>query len=282
MRLTKRDTTDFNVEDTIAMLKHTDEIEKYLSNDRRSYMECFTGTNLRRTEIACAVWVTQAFSGGAIVGYTAYINQQVGLSPSNSFNLVIATYCAGILGNILCCFLLPFVGRRTLYISGLIVMLVLLILIGIVDVVVISDAQPWVVASLLILLTSAYNLTIGPVCYVLVAEIPSTRLRVKTVVLARAAYNLSMILLGTLIPKMLNPTAWNWKGKTCFFFAGTNILCLIWCYWRLPELFGLSYLEIDLLFEKKAKTRKFRELQVNLENAGYFGLARRENVWMGY
>lgn len=114
------------------------------------------------------------------------------------------------------------------------------------------------------------------------SEIPSTRLRVKTVVLARVAYNLSLIFVSTITPKMLNPTAWNWKGKAGFFFAGTNLLCLAWSYWRLPELFGLSYLEIDLLFEKKVKTRKFKELQVNLRNAGYFSLARNESMWVGY
>lgn len=285
MRLTKRPAINCNAQETMAMMKHTNEIEKYLSNDRLSYTRCFTGTNLRRTEIACVVCVTQAFSGGAVGGYAAYFNEQVGLSASNSFNLVIAMYGAGILGNIVCWFLLPFIGRRRLYISGLIVLLVTLILIGIVDLLVTSTARPWVLGSLLILLTSVYDLTIGPVCYVLVAEIPSTRLRLKTVVLARVAYNLSLLFVSTVTPKMLNPTAWNWKGKACFFFAGTNFLCLVWTYWRLPELFGLSYLEIDLLFEKKARTGKFRELQVKLENAGYFSLARNgqePSIWVGF
>ena len=33
-----------------------------------------------------------------------------------------------------------------------------------------------------------YDLTVGPICYCLVAEIPSTRLRITTAVLARNAY----------------------------------------------------------------------------------------------
>jgi len=47
----------------------------------------------------------------------------------------------------------------------------------------------------------------------------------------------------------------------------------------------LSYLELDILFEKKAKTKKFRELQVNLANSGYFSLSRPErngSAWRGY
>lgn len=38
-----------------------------------------------------------------------------------------------------------------------------------------------------------YNLTVGPVCYCLVAEIPSTRLRIKTDAIARSCYNVASI-----------------------------------------------------------------------------------------
>jgi MFS transporter, SP family, general alpha glucoside:H+ symporter len=73
------------------------------------------------------------------------------------------------------------------------------------------DAQLWTTGSLLIVLTFLYDLTLGPVCYIMVAEIPSTRLRVKTVVLARLVYNLGGILTGFLAPEMLDPIYWNWK-----------------------------------------------------------------------
>ena len=128
-------------------------------------------------------------------------------------------------------------------------------------------------------------MSIGPVCYVLVAEIPSTRLRVKTVVLARVAYNIVSILTNVVTPRMLNPTAWDWKGKSCYFYAGTTLLCLVWCYYRLPEPMGLTYMELDILFSKKADTKKFKDLQVNLASSGYFSLTsqpRGNSVWQGY
>src|SRR5271170_5516900 len=112
------------------------------------------------------------------------------------------------------------------------------------------------------------------VCYTLVAEIPSTRLRIKTVVIARIAYNLVGLASNTITPKMLNPAAWNWKGKTGFFWAGTSLLCLVWCYFRLPEPKGLTYVELDILFAKKAKAKKFRDVRVHLEETGYFSLAQ--------
>ena len=75
---------------------------------------------------------------------------------------------------------------------------------------------------------------------------------------------------------MLNPSAWNWKGKTGFFWAGATLLCLVWCWFRLPEPKGLRYVELDILFAKKAKTRKFKDFQVTLAETGYFSLTQAE------
>ena len=145
----------------------------------------------------------------------------------------------------------------------------------------------WTLGSLVILLTFVYDTTIGPVCYSLVAEIPSTRLRVKTVVLARVAYNIVNLISNVLMPKMLNPTAWNWRGETCYLWAGTCLLCYIWCYYRLPEPKGLTYLELDLLFERKVTARKFGKVQNVLAESGYFNIPGPDecqglNDWRGY
>jgi SP family general alpha glucoside:H+ symporter-like MFS transporter len=105
--------------------------------------------------------------------------------------------------------------------------------------------------------------TVGPVCYSLVAEIPSTRLKTKSIVLARNVYNVMGIVNGVIVPYMLNPTAWNWKGKAGFFWAGMCALCLLWTYFRLPEPKGRTYGEMDILFERSISARKFRDTDVS-------------------
>ncbi|GAQ12213.1 maltose permease MAL31 [Aspergillus lentulus] len=273
-----------SVNETAAMLTHTNEVEKHLTGGGGaiSYLDCFKRVDLRRTEITCIVWVTQQVCGSSLMGWAAYYYQQAGFDTSQAFNLTIGTFGLAIAGGVISWFLMPHVGRRRLYLSGLFVMFLTLLTAGCVSVASTARWHLWALGSLLIFLTFVYNITIGPICYVLVAEIPSTRLRVKTVVLARVAYNLSGVLINWMTPNMLSPDEWDWKGKSCFFFAGTTLLCLIWCYWRLPETHGLSYLEIDILFEKKAKTSKFRELQTHLRDRGYFGLSRDECPFRGY
>lgn len=154
------------------------------------------------------------------------------------------------------------IGRRTLYVNGLAALCLLLLLIGLVSIST-SKAASWGIGSLLLIYTFTYDITVGPVCYSLVAEIPSTRLKTKTIVLARNVYNVMGIINGIIMPYMLNPTAWDWKGKTGFFWAGACFICFLWTYFRLPEPKGRTYGELDKLFERRISARKFADTDVS-------------------
>ena len=266
LRLTRRG-LDYNVDEALAMMKHTNEVEKYLGSGI-GFLDCFKGVDLRRTEIACMVWIAQNFSGGTLTGYAPYFCVQAGFNPQRAFDLSLGMYGLAIIAQVLSWFSMRVVGRRRLYIAGLALSFVTLMVAGGIGTRPSTASSSWALASMLIFLTFVYDSTIGPVCYVLVSEIPSTRLRIKTVVLARVAYNLAGIVANVLTPKMLNPTAWDWKGKACYVWAGTCFVMLVWSYFRLPEPKGLTYMELDILFAKKAETRKFRQFQVNLASTG--------------
>lgn len=120
-----------------------------------------------------------------------------------------------------------------------------------------NESSKWAIGSMLMLFTFFYDCTVGPITYALVAEMPSTRLRQKTLVLARTAYNISSIICNTLVTRQLNPTAWAWGAKTGFFWGGSCVLCLVWAFFRLPEPKNLSFAELDLLFEARTPARRF-------------------------
>ena len=88
---------------------------------------------------------------------------------------------------------------------------------------------------MILIYTFTYDATVGPVCYSLVAEISSTRLRNKTVVLARDLYNITGLVANVLIPHMLNSSSWDWGGKAGFFWAASCAVCAVWTFFRLPE-----------------------------------------------
>ena len=104
---------------------------------------------------------------------------------------------------------------------------------------------------------ACYDVTLGPVTYVSVGEIPSTRQRAKTVTLARLCYNLTGIANFFVVPQMLNSDSWNWGPKSAFVFAATSLVFLVLTYLFVPETRGLKPADLDNLFREGVPARKF-------------------------
>lgn len=106
----------------LAMMQHTLEQEQKLKIGG-SFLDCFKGTNLRRTEIAMISWGGQIFPGFIIQSYTTYFFTLAGLPSKDSFNMTLGTYGMAFLGTCGSWFLQGRMGRRTIYVSGLVIML---------------------------------------------------------------------------------------------------------------------------------------------------------------
>jgi len=192
------------------------------------------------------------------MGYSTYFFQQAGLTDSDAFSMSLGQYAIGGVGVFVAWSLIPRVGRRTLYVCGDFAMVILLVIIGGLGTINQGNVgAQWGIGAMLLVFACTYNVTVGPICYAIVAEIPSTRLRQKTVVIARNTYNLASIVGNVLTPRMLNPGAWNWGAKAGFFYAGTCFCCFLWAFFRLPEPKGRTYGELDVLFEKRVPARHF-------------------------
>jgi SP family general alpha glucoside:H+ symporter-like MFS transporter len=186
------------------------------------------------------------------------------MAVDDAFTMSLGQYALGAVGTVSSWFLMQWFGRRTLYLSGQAIMCVLLLAIGCAAFAGRENAAAqWAIGSLLLVYTFTYDATVGPVCYSLVAELTSTRLRTKSVVLARNMYNMVGIVTNIITPRMLNPTAWNWGAKSGFFWAGTCLLCAVWTFFRLPEPKGRTYGELDVLFESGVSARRFASTVVD-------------------
>ncbi|CUM48579.1 unnamed protein product [Debaryomyces tyrocola] len=231
-----------------------------------SYLDCFKGTDLRRTMIASVTWLVQSCTGSALIGYSSYFYRQAGLAASMSFTFTIIQYCLGIAGTLTVWLISQRAGRFTIYFYGLSTMFGLLFVVGCLG---ISNTEEtaYAAGSFLLIYTFVYNTCVGSMCYCIVTEIPSIRLRAKTVVIARNVYNVSSILVSVITPYMLNPTEWNWKAKTGFFWSGFALLSAIWCWFELPETEGRTFAELDQLFHEKTNARNFKKKEVEVFNA---------------
>ncbi|KAJ5408116.1 hypothetical protein N7509_001999 [Penicillium cosmopolitanum] len=266
-RLTNKDLQeDFDADETIAMMVHTTALEAKITSGA-SYLDCFRGTDRRRTEIVCMVWAIQNLSGNSFSNYSTYFLEQAGLSSSNSYSFAMGQYGINMVGVFGAWFLMTLgIGRRTLCLYGLCGLCAMLLIMGFLGLVPDShrDQASLATGALMLCWALFYQLTVGTVCYSIVAEMSTRRLQIKTVVLGRCLYNIVAVVCGVLTPYMLNPTAWDWGNYTGFFWGGICFLCIIYTYFRVPEPMGRSFAELDMLFEQKTSARKFADTQVDV------------------
>lgn len=223
-----------------------------------TYRDCLRGTNLRRTEISVGVYSAQVLSGIYLVGYGTYFFERAGLSTERAFDMAILFLLMGLVGTILSWFLLLRFGRRTIYLSGLAVLAALQLVIGIIDC---TPGRPraavWAEAWLMLVWNFVYDLTIGPVCFVIISEVSATRLRSKTIALATAVQGFFGIAMTAAIPYLIAPDQADLQGKLGFVFGGLAALSLLWAWARVPETGGRTYEELDVLFERRVPARQF-------------------------
>jgi SP family general alpha glucoside:H+ symporter-like MFS transporter len=249
---------------TLAMIIETDKLEHAMEAGS-SYMDCFKPVNLRRTEISIGVYTIQVLSGIYLVGYATYFFELAGLATTHAFAMGVGFLAVGFLGTLCSWVLLSYCGRRRIYNFGLAALVVILLIIGIIDCLPNYPNRPalaWTQSSLMLLWNFTYDLSVGPVCFVLICETSATRVRSKTIALATAVQATVAIGMTVAIPYLINPDQANGRGKIGFFFGGLSLLSLGWAWLRVPETKGRTYEELDLMFSRGVKTREFKNYRV--------------------
>ncbi|KAH8805409.1 general substrate transporter [Xylogone sp. PMI_703] len=247
---------------SVALMVETTNLERAVT-EGASYIDCFRGSNLWRTEIGCISFLSQVLVGFAITTYASYFFEQAGLEPANAYKLTVGQGGLHFLCTLFSTLITTRHGRRPIMIWGYIVMSTSMYIIGFTALAHQRPAIGYAQSAMYLFWYCAYELTVGPAVYIIVGEISSTRLRSKSIALARNAYNICNIVSAVVAPYTLNPTEGNWKGKTAFLAAGLTTLVTIWAIFRLPESKGRTYQELDILFSKDLKAWQFKDASVD-------------------
>lgn len=195
----------------VALMIYTNNLECSVSQGT-SYLNCFQGIDLRRTEIAIVTFLGQITCGAQFAYSATYFFQQTGLSSEQSYKLNLGGTAIAFIGTLMSWSLMCRIGRRTLYVSGMSGMALWLFIIGVLAIPTSNSKVKWVQSALCLVWLFTFSLTVGPIGWTIPAEVSSTRLRSKTIVLARNAYYAAQIIANVIQPYMMNPSAWNWKG----------------------------------------------------------------------
>lgn len=255
-----------STKETLAMIVHTNRVEEEMSAGT-SYFDCFKGSECRRTEIACIAFAGQMFAGAPFAYNSTYFFQQIGFGTQATYNLNVGGTAMALAGTLVSWFcVMPYVGRRKTYFVGMCVLTTILLLIGFLNIKTSIKSVATAQASLTLIWTFVFQLSVGQLGWAIPAEIGSTRLRQKTVCLARNAYYIVNVIANVLEPYFMNPTEWNLKGYTGFFWGGLAFCTAVWTWFRLPETKGRTFEDLDMLFSKEVPARKFGLYKLDSES----------------
>ncbi|KAJ5578459.1 uncharacterized protein N7459_007423 [Penicillium hispanicum] len=248
----------YSVDLELETIRETLDQELRASTEAPSYLDCFRGTDLRRTLIAVLPMVMQGFSGYSLCGnYLAYFLTMSGVS--DAFVITVISMLCAIFATLLSFILVEKIGRRPQLLTGCAGMLTCLLAIGIIGCVNYpSRGSGIAVATFCIIWSIFYYLSVGAVGWTIVGEISSTRLRAKTTSLAAAMNSLFNMAFSIAIPYLINANEANLGPKTGFVFFAPFVLFAVIAFFTIPETKKLSFQELNYKFETRMPARKFQ------------------------
>lgn len=245
------------IESTLEQVRHETETV--------SYLEIFRSSNLRRTMISIAPILIQSLAGSLFMqSYTLYYAQLAGFSNAMSFRIQIAAQVLSMGGNIISWFLVERLGRRLMMLFGVGILLVICVVQGGLDIMSTRDSLRGAV-SMCLMYSFFYNIAIGAVAFTILAEVSTSRLRVKTIAFGLACQNGLNVMWSFTLPYLFNPDQLALGGKLGFVFGGTALLSLVYLWFCQPETRGRSYAELDEMFLKKVKARDFKKYRSDIQ-----------------
>jgi SP family general alpha glucoside:H+ symporter-like MFS transporter len=131
------------------------------------------------------------------------------MAQEMAFNYSMAIQSINIFATGTAVYLMGRLNRRTFYLFGTSTICVAQIIIGVLGIVGGTKVAAGI-AGMMIVINLAFKLSLGPACYTMISEMPNSRLRAYTIVLARASYILVSVCTNQIIPRQLG--AWNWGG----------------------------------------------------------------------
>ncbi|KAJ9611497.1 hypothetical protein H2200_004681 [Cladophialophora chaetospira] len=255
----------------------SEEMKAFAAQGGLPVLQCFQGTNIKRTLTACLPAAAQQLIGAAFVlGYITYFMSLIGVT--DFFTVSVVLYVVMLLTNISAFFFIEYVGRRSILVWGMLALTLIELLMGIMGCVNASGAL-WVILVCIFLWAIAYQLSIGAVGFALATELPTPRLRAPTISLVGLTQGVFGWTVGFVSPYMINPDKGNLGAKVGFVFFGLGVFLCVAMFLFVPETKGLSFddvsgrtspklsdvpvlthtLQMDYLFNNKVNSRHFQQ-----------------------
>jgi MFS family permease len=185
----------------------------------------------------------QQLSGiNAVIYYAPSIMEKTGLGASNSILYSVVVGAINVVATVVSFRLVDRLGRRPLLLWSLGGMFVSLVLLGLTFELPLGAADSWLALICLVAYIAAFAVGLGPIFWLLIAEIFPARARAGGASAAAAANWLWNVVVGLSFLPLATAVG---QGETFWIFAVVCAVGLVFVNRRVPETKGRTFTEID-------------------------------------
>ncbi|KAB8068534.1 general substrate transporter [Aspergillus leporis] len=256
----------FPAEEEIVVLQRAIEEDRE-RREASTWASCFSDpVNRRRTIICVGAQIFQQAQGISFVAnYQAVFLSQIGFRQVLLMSVVV--YVIGVVANMLSMMTTDRMGRHSVLLYAAAVLGACMMTIGGLTsggTSHMSYSMQIAAVVMLMLWFFCFQITWGPVAWVITSEVPPAQVREKMVTLSGfAAYGTGLVIV------FVNPyTQGAIGGNVAFIYGTLSVVALLFVYFFIPELRQRSLEEIDEMFNKKLPTRSFSSYVCSLQEGG--------------
>ncbi|KAF4964735.1 hypothetical protein FSARC_7334 [Fusarium sarcochroum] len=246
-------------EDLDARIKHieeTVEAERLMSCEKASFLECFKGSNWRRTRIILICMYMPQIAGASLSSNAPYFLNQTGLSSNLIITLMQIGLGVSILSSVVNIYMMTLFRHRPLMFFGMSICAIIYLIMGIAASCPQSEKTLLVIGIVMQFTCLAYGPAIGSSLAV-AGEVSASRLRAKSQGIAFGFQAISSTVWVTVLPYMFNKDEGNMGGHIGWVYFGMTVLMMLAVYFDVPGTKGRTFHELDIMFEKKIPARHF-------------------------
>ncbi|KAF7554882.1 hypothetical protein G7Z17_g2604 [Cylindrodendrum hubeiense] len=243
----------------LALLVKTIQEEQVNSEiNSGSYLDCFKGTDLKRTLTILFIYIATNIAGAAFLTQNILILITAGLPAIHVFDIGIGGFGLAILIILVTWALAGKFRRHNAFLFGCLVNMLLMVVIGGLYYAP-GQSGLWASAILMNLLITLQTSIIQGMGWPIAAEISSYRLRGKSLSLATIAQAIMAWLTAFVVPYMFNVDSGNLGIRTAFVWAGCSVFLLFGAWYLVPDTTNLTAEEIDHMYLDSVKPRDFQK-----------------------
>ncbi|TEA20933.1 General alpha-glucoside permease [Colletotrichum sidae] len=234
------------------------ETERRLAAEPASFVECFRGTNWRRTRIILICFYIPQCVGAVLSSNAPYFLNQTGLASHTVLMLVQVGIAAGLVSAVGNAFLMMRFRHRPLMFAGLAFCVALYLAMGVAAAFPKTQASLLTIGVALIFTSVSYGPAVGASMAV-AGEVSASKLRAKSLGLGVAFSSVVSTVWTIILPYLFNSDQLDMGGHIGWIFFVMGILMLVVLYFDVPGTKGRTFEELDLMFEMRISARRFEK-----------------------